>query len=128
MSGMLFSSSRREHNCHCTERIIEKVVEVKVECEKCPIKNMLPRCDNYEVIKYEEINKNVVIMLKYLDATNYEGKKILVYQNTTFKELMIQGDLDPHFLNYPDMKAPIARFVPTDKGWKMAINFVWSLE
>ena len=64
-----------------------------------------------------------VAEVKYPDAKNYEGRKILVYENLTARELRKVSVLDPHFCENSHHPSPIARFEPTPKGWKYAIAF-----
>lgn len=86
-----------------------------------------PRPDNYEILKTIQWDRYLIIKIKYLDCTNYEGQKILVFEGYQLKHLLAQKMIDPHFSENKDFISPIARFEPTDKGWKMAISFVKSL-
>jgi hypothetical protein len=79
-----------------------------------------PRADNYKILKYKEIGDNLILIIKYLDCTNYEGKKILVFKNVSLKKIMNQGLIDPHFSENKNYYSPFARFEPTKKGWKSA--------
>jgi hypothetical protein len=65
----------------------------------------------------------LVINIHYPDCTNYEGRKILVYKNTTLLELVNQKTIDPHFSDNKEFYSPIARFLPTNEGWEMAKIF-----
>lgn len=63
-----------------------------------------------------------VVLIRYHDCTNYEGLKLLVYDNAgKFMTLEKLGSIDPHFDN--QSYSPIARFVPTAKGWDLANKF-----
>lgn len=55
-----------------------------------------------------------VLIVQYLDCTNYEGRKVMVYVGPYRK----RRHLDPHFTFAPD--SPIARFRPDDEGIAMA--------
>lgn len=57
------------------------------------------------------------------DAKNYDGRKILVYRCTE-AALRKAQTLDPHFQEQRGPLVPIARFEPTDAGWKMASELV----
>jgi hypothetical protein len=84
-----------------------------------------PDPNNYQLVKAEEKNGYLVVMIKYPDCTNYEGNKILVFKNLTLLQLVNQKLIDPHF--FPADKkfqSPVARFVPTDEGWNMALALV----
>jgi hypothetical protein len=85
--------------------------------------NNLPNPDpgNYKIIKHTQINSALVVKIQYLDCTNYEGIKVLVYANTTLAELKAQKLIDPHFSENKKFKSPIARFTPTKLGWRLAI-------
>ena len=81
-----------------------------------------PDPNNYQLVKAEEKNGYLVVMIKYPDCTNYEGNKILVFKDLTLLQLVNQKLIDPHF--FPankKFKSPVARFVPTDEGWNMAL-------
>lgn len=99
-------------------------------CEDTPIQASPanPNPDKYDILdKYEYTNNSctyVVLLIKYVGCTNYEGQKILLYQNCTFMDLMFQKTLDPHFCDNPNHIYPIARFIPTLEGWEMALRFV----
>ncbi len=81
-----------------------------------------PNPMNFKVMKMKWVGKFAILMIHYPDCLNYEGKKILVYKNLTMKQLAVQTAIDPHFCNNKKVKSPIARFVPTNAGWKMAIK------
>lgn len=84
-----------------------------------------PDPNNWKFVKVEEHGKYLILMMEYPDCSNYEGKKILVFENITLIQLVNQKLIDPHFFpatsNY---KSPIARFEPTDRGWEMAKTFI----
>ncbi len=85
----------------------------------------LPNPDptNYKVVKAEQVGTFLVLKINYPDCTNYEGNKILVFRGLTPIDLLNQRVIDPHFFEDKKVASPIARFVPTDEGWKMAVNF-----
>lgn len=79
-----------------------------------------PNPSNYEVLRSHQIGKNLVVELKYPDCTNYEGRKIMLYKNLTISKLLGQKLVDPHFAKGGKFRSPIARFEPTEDGWKLA--------
>ena len=84
-----------------------------------------PNPKNFKILKSEEHGNYLVIEVNYPDCTNYEGNKILVYNNVELTDLVIkQGSIDPHFSENPNFYSPIARFEPTDRGWQMALLFI----
>jgi hypothetical protein len=82
----------------------------------------MPDPNNYKIKKHKEIGKNLLIEIQYLDCTNYEGNKILLYKDLSFDQLKAQVLIDPHFSENPNYKSPAARFEPTDAGWKMGVS------
>jgi hypothetical protein len=64
-------------------------------------------------------NNAYVLKVKYLDATNFEGVKIMVYKGK-FPGYKNITSLDPHFTD--DDLSPIARFRPDKEGIAMANN------
>ncbi len=65
----------------------------------------------------------LLIEINYPDCTNFEGNKILVYEDVTLSQLIKQKSIDPHFTSNRKFKAPIARFIPNARGWGMAVKF-----
>ena len=109
----LFSSSSYDERQPVT--IVEKIVE---KVRRVPAPNPNPR--NFEIIRAEEIGK-LIVMVRYPDCTNYEGLKILMFEeDVTLHDLTRQGTIDPHFSDNPNMISPIARFAPTKEGWELA--------
>ena len=90
--------------------------------ESIPVSKLLPdpKATNYKIIRYEEYFGDLLIEIKYLDCTNYEGRKILYYKDCTMDELEKQALIDPHFSENKEFKSPVARFEPTNKGLVMA--------
>ncbi len=86
-----------------------------------------PNPNNYKILRHREHEGNLVIEVKYLDCKNYEGKKILVYEKCTLKNLEKQKAIDPHFCENKNFHSPIARFEPTERGWRMAGDFLADL-
>jgi hypothetical protein len=89
-----------------------------------------PNPANYKIIETLTIGKILIVEIQYPDCKNYEGRKILVYENVDAKELRAQKYIDPHFSINKRFYSPIARFEPTNRGWKMAESFakMWSMK
>ncbi|ARB14434.1 hypothetical protein Ccr5_gp214c [Caulobacter phage Ccr5] len=77
----------------------------------------------WKLIRGQEVGRCTVVEIMYPDALNYEGRKILVYEARSLDEVIHanKGWLDPHFSDDPNVKGPIARFEPTERGWAMAL-------
>lgn len=93
-------------------------------------KTKLPNPDphNYKLIRVEEKDGFLLVQLNYPDCTNYEGNKILLFKDVTLIQLVNQKYIDPHFFQAKDIASPIARFVPTEEGWIMALSLIKSLK
>lgn len=78
----------------------------------------------YNILAAEEADDYLIVKIHYPNCTNFEGNKILVFKGTTLLTLVNQKLIDPHFFKDKKYAAPIARFIPTDEGWKMAQVFV----
>jgi len=65
----------------------------------------------------EQFDHGYVLKVRYLDCTNFEGIKIMVYRGNFRGERTVKH-LDPHFT--PGDDSPIARFKPDAEGFKMA--------
>lgn len=75
---------------------------------------------NWKLLKHAQVGNVLIVKIRYPEARNYEGVKILVFLNTTVRDLRDQKLVDPHFSDAPGWKSPFARFEPTEKGWKAA--------
>jgi hypothetical protein len=77
-----------------------------------------PQPDRWELIHKAEFKKAYVLKVKYLDCTNYEGMKILVFTGK-YNDVKVNNQkyLDPHFDEEGNL---IARLVPTQLGWTIA--------
>lgn len=83
-----------------------------------------PRPDNYKIIKYLPYKRCLLVKVKYLDCTNYEGNKILLFKDCTINKLKKQGLIDPHFSENKKFHSPIARFEPTIEGWNIGLKML----
>lgn len=79
-----------------------------------------PKPDRFKIIRVEEHRGNLVALIHYPDAKNYEGKKVMLYLDATEKQLREQTEIDPHFTE--SGFRPFARFEPTKAGWIVAVN------
>lgn len=86
------------------------------------VRDVNPKPNNYKIVRHEQVGDNLVVEIKYLDCTNYEGRKILAYLKLTFENLMSQKLIDPHFSENKKYCSPFARFEPTESGWILAIK------
>lgn len=85
------------------------------------LSSLNPDPTRFVIKKQEVVNEYLIVEIQYLDCTNYEGLKVLLFEKrVTVSDLLKQKVVDPHFSNNPDYISPIARFEPTAKGWNMA--------
>jgi hypothetical protein len=82
-----------------------------------------PNPKNFIIQRQIKIGKFFLLLVQYPDCLNHEGQKILVYYDISYKKLMNQKSLDPHFSNNKKFISPVARFEPTERGLKMAESF-----
>jgi hypothetical protein len=85
-----------------------------------------PDPSNWKMVRGVSYGSMLVVEIQYPDCFNYEGRKVLVFEDTTIQELKDQRLIDPHFSNNIEYKSPIARFEPTDRGWEMAKYFIFT--
>jgi hypothetical protein len=81
----------------------------------------------YKILYSAQYDKYLIVKIKYTNCINYEGIKILLYEDCTLSDLVQQEAIDPHFSNNKTLKSPIARFVPTDGGMELARLLVMRL-
>lgn len=79
-----------------------------------------PDLTKFTVVEVEHIGDLFVSKIRYANCVNYEGTKILI---TDFNPKR-RTELDPHFMKDSGL---IARFVPTNEGWQMAVAFARSV-
>ena len=58
--------------------------------------------------------------INYPDCTTFEGNKVLMFNNVSIDDILLQKDIDPHFSSSVKYIHPFARFEPTVHGWKIA--------
>ena len=86
-----------------------------------------PDPKNYKIVDVFEKRPYLLIRIKYPDCHNYEGMKILLYKDVTLVQLERQKQIDPHFSQNSNYHSPLARFEPTDIGWKTGLFLIESL-
>ena len=84
--------------------------------------NKKPDYTKYSILKIQELNNFLIIKINYTDFINFEGNKILMYKDCKIVDLILQKTIDPHFSDNQKFKSPIARFIPTDEGWDLALK------
>lgn len=77
-----------------------------------------PNPRNFTIKNKVQVNGKWVVKVNYHDCTNYEGDKIMVFEDEPTGSF-----IDPHFCDSKEHASPIARFEPTDRGWTMALKF-----
>lgn len=83
-----------------------------------------PSPSNWELLNYWEFPNCFLLEVRYLDCTNFEGHKLLVFDDKEFCCNIIYGralELDPHFSEDARI-SPVARFRPDDRGKTLAIQ------
>lgn len=84
----------------------------------------LPNPLKYEIKRSVSYGNFVLLEVLYPDCTNYEGRKIMLYKDVTLKGLIKQKHLDPHFAENKQFCSPIARFEPTEYGWRIGVKIM----
>ena len=105
------------------------------KCTSSPyaVPNSNPNPARFQIMDWRKFpniggRRFLLIKVRYPDAKNFEGVKIMVYEGFTNPEDLLRqagNMLDPHFAEHGI--GPIARFAPTDEGWAHAIAFLRSL-
>lgn len=117
----MFSKSSRDKSCSMLG-IISSSSSSIVYTEQVIKSLPNPDPNNYKILKKRQIGDYLAIKIKYIDCTNYEGNKILVFKSNIDK-LKSQKYIDPHFCDNKKFISPIARFTPDKEGWDDAINY-----
>lgn len=77
-----------------------------------------PDPSRWQLTWVKEYKGAYVLKVRYLDCTNFEGEKIMVFRGK-FDIEMMGKPLDPHFTESPS--SPVARFKPDGEGMKLAL-------
>lgn len=77
-----------------------------------------PNPKNFDIIRSQRYGRNVLLEVVYPDATNYEGKKIMILEDFRYGGFTHITELDPHFKEGGNV---VARFEPTERGWQMGL-------
>jgi hypothetical protein len=85
-----------------------------------------PDPKRFSITRLRRVGNFLIVMINYPNCTTYGGDKLLVYEDMTVAELNKMREIDPHFLE--SKKSPVARFVPTQHGWNMAVAMFGSYE
>lgn len=88
--------------------------------------DLSPNPSRFNIVEAYSSGSNVAIKITYPNCKNYEGKKILVFRDTTIKRIRNQSKIDPHFSETE--LSPFARFEPTVIGWSYAKELCRLLE
>lgn len=83
-----------------------------------------PNPVKWTLIREQKLGEGYVAEICYPDCLNFEGRKILVYRARNLNQIKQanRGMLDPHFSDDPKVLSPVARFEPTERGWKLALS------
>lgn len=87
-----------------------------------------PNPSNFKFVETFEADGFLLVKINYPDCTTYEGNKVLLFKDVRLIDLVNQRHIDPHFLNDPNFVSPIARFVPTEAGWNIALTLISALQ
>lgn len=98
-------------NCGCGSGGCNETATVKVPN---------PNPKNFRINAIQEVGRYVVAEITYYDCTNFEGRKILVFEDVDIIQISQADEIDPHFCDGKHI-SPIVRFRPD--RWDDAIRF-----
>lgn len=84
-----------------------------------------PNPGNYRILRATAVGSAIVVEVHYVGCTNFEGNKIMVFENCSKEQFCKLSSLDPHFSETGI--SPVARFKPDALGWERAIAFARTL-
>lgn len=95
-----------------------------------------PKPEEFQVQRVEVVGPHMVLQVLYPSCARcaYEGRKVLVFLNTSTLAGMRWRKMDPHFADPkksarrgPDeAPAPAARFPASEEGWQDALDYAAS--
>jgi hypothetical protein len=77
----------------------------------------LPNKYKFKILEIFEIEEWTIALVQY-DTTNFEGKKIMLFEGRVKDRLLKADNLDPHFIENSEFVL-LARFRPDKKGKKL---------
>src|ERR1017187_3422706 len=89
-----------------------KMKNAELDPKKCEVIASLV-CESY-----------LIVRVTYTGYPEFDGDKILVYQDIDLDDLLDLKGIDPEFNESAKTPTPIATFKPTAEGWRMAKIFV----
>ena len=100
-----------------------------IKVEEQVVVQTAPDPSKFTIDAVKQVGDHLVLRVIYHEATNYEGKKVLVFKDCTHMELVKRnkGVIDPHFSKNNNYISPFARFEPTNEGWLTAIRLCKTL-
>lgn len=89
-----------------------------------------PDSSNYTIEEVEQVGPHLVLMVRYPNCSScyHEGRKTMVFLNTTTTDALRWKKIDPHFRD-PKLKSknqapsPAARFPGTPEGFGDAVVY-----
>ena len=90
-------------------------------CSDAPLAVGDPK--NFRLLHHEKHGRFLIVEVEYPGCTTFKGKKLLVFEAVSYNAISKLTALDPHFCDDRNHVTPIARFVPTVKGWNFARAF-----
>lgn len=137
-SGVSGGGVSRPHNCMspgCSRRgemetvavFAPKTASTIAAATKQAANPVAPDPDPFEFTILKSFSEGgfTLAQVNYHGCINYEGQKILLFRKD-IGSLVILDHLDPHFLE-TDENGLLARFIPTDEGWKLGLGALKSL-
>ena len=85
-----------------------------------------PDLTKFTVLWTEEVGRFCIASVRYHNAKNYMGQKLLLFEATE-KSVLEEKKLDPHFCEDIGHLSPVARFEPTMRGEGMLRALLRSL-
>jgi hypothetical protein len=82
-----------------------------------------PQPNRWELLKHHQFKDFYVLKVRYLDCTNFEGIKIMIYKGKF--DPKYKGELDPHFSEH--WNSPVIRVKPCLGGWAIALQIAKAL-
>jgi ribosomal protein L44E len=125
-------SSKEEHASHAVAN-----ARASHEAETKQLKKRLQEAEEslvdsnrFTIMDAQQVGKNLVLMVQYPSCPKctYEGKKVMVFLDTSAIDALKWKKVDPHFRDDTqqdphESPSPAARFPATGIGWKDAIDY-----
>jgi len=115
------------------DRDTEEITRLKKQIDEQAALLKQPDNTQFEIIDAIPVGTSLVLKVRYENCAkcSYEGTKVLVYRETSLRDVLKWKVIDPHFSDKKPLPrhapSPAARFPASEQGFEHALDFAKAL-